>query len=125
MTHKLLGIPFAFACFHFFTAEKPYANRSAWGWYFGAIMVAGLLAYVGRVIGKDIVTQGVAYTVKQADVSGSTLNLELAPAGKALKHHAGQFVVLKVQKPGLGEPHIFTVASGPESPTLRFFVFCI
>lgn len=122
LTHKLLGIPFAFACFHFFTAEKPYANRSAWGWYFGAIMVAGLLAYVGRVVGKDIVTPGVAYTVKQADVSGSTLNLELAPAGKALKHHAGQFVVLKVQKPGLGEPHIFTVASGPESPTLRFFI---
>jgi len=122
LTHKLLGIPFAFACFHFFTAEKPYANGSAWGWYFGAIMVAGLLAYVGRVVGKDIVRPGVAYTVKRADVSGSTLDLELTPTGEALKHHVGQFVVLKVQKPGLREPHIFTVASGPESPILRFFI---
>ncbi len=122
LTHKLLGIPFAFACFHFFTAEKPYANGSAWGWYFGAVMVAGLLAYVVRVVGKDIVTPGVAYTVERADVAGSTLDLELTPMGKALKHHAGEFVVLKVQKPGLREPHIFTIASGPESPTLRLFI---
>jgi len=28
-THKLLGIPFVFASWHFFTAEKPYENSSA------------------------------------------------------------------------------------------------
>ena len=121
-THKLLGIPFAFACFHFFTAEKPYANGSVWGWYFGAVMFAGLFAYVVRVIGKDIVTPGVPYRVKRAKVSGSTLDLELEPVSKAVEHHAGQFVVLKVQKPGLREPHIFTVASQPDSSTLRFFI---
>ena len=121
-THKLLGIPFAFACFHFFTAEKPYANGSGWGWYFGGFMVAGLAAFLVRVIGKDVVAPGVSYQVERADVSGSTLDVELAPTGKALEHHAGQFAVLKVQKPGLREPHIFTIASPPDSPTLRFFI---
>ena len=57
-THKLLGIPFAFASWHFFTAEKPYANGSAWGWWFGAFMVAGLGAYVARVFVRDTVANG-------------------------------------------------------------------
>ena len=29
---------------------------------------------------------------------------------------------MKVQKPGLSEPHIFTIASGPDEPALRFFI---
>ena len=121
-THKLLGIPFAFASFHFFTAEKPYANGSPWGWYFGGIMIAGLLGYLVRVVGKDIVAPGITYRVSAADVHGSTLELQLTPEGKALRHHAGQFAVLKIQEPGLREPHIFTIASHPDSPTLRFFI---
>lgn len=121
-THKLLGVPFAFACFHFFTAEKTYANGSPWGWYFGGFMLAGLAAYVIRVIGKDVVAPGTSYHVTRADVHGSTLDLELAPDADPISHHAGQFAVLKVQKPGLREPHIFTIASEPTSSTLRFFI---
>ena len=58
LTHKLPGIPFAFASLHFFTAEKPYANGSAWGWWFGAFMVAGLAAYVARVLIRDVAVPG-------------------------------------------------------------------
>ena len=29
---------------------------------------------------------------------------------------------MKVQKPGLSEPHIFTIASGPDEPAFRFFI---
>lgn len=122
LTHKLLGIPFAFASFHFFTAEKPYANGSAWGWYFGGFMVTGLAAYLFRVVGKDVVAPGVRYRVERADLSGSSMDLELFPVGKPLTHQAGQFVVLKIQLPGLREPHIFTIASAPDAPSLRFFV---
>lgn len=121
-THKLLGIPFAFASFHFFAAEKPYANDSAWGWYFGAFMVAGLAAYLTRVVGKDVVAPGVTYRVERADVSGSSMDLELVPVGKPIVHQAGQFAVLKTQRSGLREPHIFTIASAPNSPSLRFFI---
>ncbi len=121
-THKLLGVPFAFASFHFFTAEKPYANSSAWGYYFGAFMLAGLGAYLYRVIGKDVVAPGVKYKVSRADLNGSTLDLELTPIGKPLLHEAGQFAVLKVQRPGLREPHIFTIASEPDAAGLRFFI---
>lgn len=122
LTHKLLGIPFAFASWHFITAEKTYANNSPWGWYFGSIMAVGLLAYLWRVVALDMVAQGKRYEVVGADVEGTTLDLRLAPKGRPLTHKAGQFAVLKIQERGLSEPHIFTIASSPDSEHLRFFI---
>lgn len=121
-THKLLGIPFAFACFHFFTAEKTYANGSAWGWWFGAWMVAGLVAFVARVVGRDMLARGNEYKVVAAEHQGSTTRLELAPVGKPIDQALGQFVFLKLDVPGMSEPHPFTIASAPENPNLEFFV---
>ena len=121
-THKLLGVPFAFACFHFFTAEKPYANGSAWGWWFGFFMVAGLVAWIVRVVGRDVLAPGTPYRVVATDLVGSTLDLRLAPTGKPLQFVAGQFAALKVQHRGLREPHIFTIAAAPSESELRFFI---
>ncbi len=121
-THKLLGVPFAFASWHFFTAEKTYANHSPWGWYFGAIMGVGLLAYLYRVVVRDMLLRGRSYTVVGMTRRGSTLELELAPKGRRLAHRAGQFAVLKIQERGLSEPHLFTIASAPDAPNLRFFI---
>lgn len=122
-SHKLIGIPFAFACWHFYTAEKPYANGSAWGWWFVAVMLAGLGAYVYRVVGRDMLAQGVPYRVVHAQRNDSTLEVELAPDGiRRLGQSTGQFAVVKVQRRGLREPHVFTVASSPNSEYLRFFI---
>ncbi|MEM8923490.1 MAG: ferric reductase-like transmembrane domain-containing protein [Actinomycetota bacterium] len=122
LTHKLLGIPFLFASWHFFTAEKTYANNSPWGWYFGSIMGIGIAAYLWRVVVRDMLFRGRSYRVVSADVDGTTLDLELAPNGRKLHHRAGQFAVLKFQKRGLSEPHPFTIASSPSSDNLRFFI---
>ena len=122
LTHKLLGIPFAFASWHFLTAEKTYANWSPWGWYFGAIMGVGLISYLYRVVVRDMLFRGRAHKVVGTTVRGSTLELELAPKRRRLQHEAGQFAVLKIQERGLSEPHMFTIASAPDSPNLRFFI---
>ncbi|MGI9657698.1 MAG: ferredoxin reductase family protein [Gaiellaceae bacterium] len=122
LTHKFLGVPFAFASLHFFTAEKPYANGSGWGWYFGIWMLAGLGAYLTRVVGRDMALQGTRYRVRSVEHQGSTTALSLAPVGAKLKHHAAQFAVLKLQRRGLSEPHVFTIASSPESKELRFYI---
>lgn len=121
-THKLLGVPFAFASWHFYTAEKTYENGSAWGWWFGGFMIAGLLAYVLRVVGRDMLWPGARHRVTGIDRQGSTTELRLAPVNRPLGQRAGQFAVLKVQASGLREPHVFTVASGPAEPELRFFI---
>ncbi len=122
LSHKLLGIPFAFASWHFFTAEKTYANGSGWGWYFGAIMIAGIVSFLLRVIGRDMFAQGVRYRIEETDRRGSTTEIRLRPVGRPLIHDAGQFAVVKIQRPGLREPHVFTIASGPDEEHLRFFV---
>jgi predicted ferric reductase len=122
LTHKLLGVPFLFACLHFYTAEKPYPNGSGWGWYFGIFMVVGIVAYGLRVVVRDMIFPGLRYTISGTTVHGTTLELTLRPDGDRLQHQSGQFAVVKVQKPGLSEPHIFTIASGPDEPALRFFI---
>ena len=122
LTHKLLGIPFAFACWHFYTAEKTYANGSAWGWWFGIWMLLGLAAFVLRVIGIDMVGRGRAYKIIAADHTETMTRLELAPTGKPLGQKAGQFAFVKLDVPGMREPHPFTIASVPDNPNLEFMI---
>ena len=123
LTHKLLGIPFVFACWHFYTAEKTYANGSGWGWYFGLFMLAGIAAWVARVAGRDIIARGVPYRIVEKRQTDTVTELVLRPTGRrSLQYHAGQFAFIKVQAPGMSEPHALTIASAPESGHLRFFI---
>lgn len=121
-THKLFGIPFAFASVHFFTTEKTYANGSPWGWWFGAWMLVGMGAWLLRVVGIDMIGRGRHYKVVAAEHAGTHTRLELAPAGRPLGHELGQFAFVKLDVAGLREPHPFTIASSPEAPNLEFFV---
>ncbi len=122
LTHKLMGIPFVMACFHFITATKTYANNSPWGWYFGAIMAAGVVTYLYRVLGRDVVAPGLRYEITAVERHGVTTEVRLRPKGRALQFKAGQFAVFKLQQPGLREPHVFTIASSPEEDQLRFYI---
>ncbi|MEO0493848.1 MAG: ferredoxin reductase family protein [Actinomycetota bacterium] len=122
LSHKLLGIPFAFASWHFFTAEKTYANGSPWGWYFGLIMLAGLAGWIWRSGVISALLPGHRYRVASAIVRDTTLDLELEPDGRPMTHEAGQFAVVKIQKKGLTEPHVFTIASPPDAGRLRFYI---
>ncbi len=122
-THKLLGIPFAFGSWHFYTAAKPYDNSSAWGQWFAAFMVVGLAAYLLRIFGRDMILRGLRYKVASVEHGRSTSELLLEPAGRRrLKHRAGQFAMIKIQYPGLTEPHPFTIASAPGSHRVRFLI---
>ncbi len=122
LTHKFLGIPFAFACFHFFTAEKPYANNSSWGWWFGTWMVVGLVAFLARVVGRDMVAKGHRYRVVEALHTTDTTKLALEPVGRPMTQHAGQFAFVKLDIPGMSEPHPFTIASPPDNDRLEFYI---
>lgn len=121
-THKLFGIPFAFASWHFFTATKPYDNSSAWGWYFSAFMLTGLIAYIARILIRDTVLQGKDYTVVAADHSDTATRLELAPTGKPMAFEQGQFAFVRLGIKGMTEPHPFSIASGPSRQNLVFYI---
>jgi predicted ferric reductase len=121
-THKLFGIPFAFASWHFYTARKPFDNASAWGWFFTVTMLVGLAAWLVRILVRDTVAQGTGYTVKTAETSGSITRISLAPTGEALDYKPGQFAFLRIDTPGMKEPHPFSIASAPSSGELEFYI---
>jgi predicted ferric reductase len=121
-THKLIGIPFAFASWHFFTAEKTYDNGSFWGIWFAVFMLVGLSAYLLRVFVRDGSSRGYEYRVVSHEHRGSISSLEIEPVGEPLDYRLGQFVFLKIDEPGMREPHAFTIASGPDHRNLHFFI---
>jgi predicted ferric reductase len=122
LAHKLLVLPYAFSCWHFYTSTKPYANASFWGSWFTGFMFLGLAAWLYRVLWRDMFRKGKLHTVSKIEVSGNVLTLELEPIGPELKYQLGQFAFLKVKVPGLREPHPFTIASSPDEQCLRFVI---
>ena len=122
LSHKFLVIPYAFACWHFYTATKPYANDSGWGRWFTGFMIFGLAAWFVQVVWHDMVRRGRRYRVSHIRHDDNTVTVELEPIGMPLRHKAGQFAFLKIDAPGLREPHPFTIASAPDEPGLRFVI---
>lgn len=121
-THKLLGIPYAFSCFHFYTAEKTFENGSGYGIWFAAMMIVGLVAFVLRVGVKDVLLKGRRYRIREVHPGLDATELCLEPVGRPLRHRAGQFAFLRFDLPGMREPHPFSIASAPGAGELRFFV---
>ena len=122
LAHKLLVLPYAFSCWHFYTSTKPYANASFWGSWFTGFMFLGLAAWLYRVLWRDMFRKGKLHTVSKIDITGNVLTIELEPIGTELKYQLGQFAFLKVKVPGLREPHPFTIASSPDEQCLRFVI---
>ena len=122
LTHKLLVLPYAFSCWHFYTATKPYANASLWGAWFTGFMLLGLVAWLYRVLWRDIFRKGKLYVVSHIEQTGNVLTIEIEPVGAALKYQLGQFAFLTIKVPGLREPHPFTIASSPDEKCLRFVI---
>jgi predicted ferric reductase len=122
LAHKLLVLPYAFSCWHFYTSTKPYANASFWGSWFTGFMFLGLAAWLYRVLWRDMFRKGKLHTVSKIEVTGNVLTIELEPIGPELKYQLGQFAFLKVKVPGLREPHPFTIASSPDEQCLRFVI---
>lgn len=122
LSHKLLGVPFVFVAFHTVTVDKPFPPESAWSLALVAISVVGVVAWWWRVVGRDGLRRGLPYRVVSTAVHERTLELELSPVHRSLRHRAGRFAIVKMQLPGLREPHPFTIASAPEEDRLRFFI---
>ena len=122
LTHKLLVLPYAFACWHFYTSTKPYANVSFWGLWFTGFMLLGLAAWIYRVLWRDMIRRGKLHRVSNIEHEGNVISIELEAIGDPLKYKLGQFAFLKVKVPGLREPHPFTIASSPEEKCLRFVI---
>ncbi|MEY3070095.1 MAG: hypothetical protein RL473_202 [Actinomycetota bacterium] len=73
LTHKLLVLPYAFACWHFYTSTKPYANVSFWGLWFTGFMLLGLAAWIYRVLWRDMIRRGKLHRVSNIEHVGNII----------------------------------------------------
>ena len=85
-------------------------------------MLAGLVAWIARIVVRDAVAQGKSYTVVDVEHEGSLTRVELAPTGRPLDFDPGQFAFLRFEAKGMREPHPFSIASGPTSDNLVFYI---
>ena len=121
-THKFLGVPFVFASFHFYTAEKPFATTSGWGWYFNVVMLAGIATWGLRVVGLDRWRRGPRYRIVSIGTDTAATDLRLEACGRPLRHRPGQFAFLRLEHRGRGESHPFSFAGPPRSRHARFVI---
>jgi predicted ferric reductase len=80
------------------------------------------VAWLYRVVWRDIFRKGKLHFVSQIEITGNILTIELEPVGNSMKYQSGQFAFLRVKVPSLREPHPFTIASSPDERCLRFVI---
>ena len=122
-SHRLIGIFFALASFHFIFIEKPFSVFDLPGLYIGAFCVIGIISYVYLLIPRGIGHNSTLYQVADVVNHGSVTEFHLLPQGKGITHKAGQFAFVNFNQQGLGEIHPFTISSAPQTNgNLRFMV---
>ena len=111
-THRLIGIFFVLAAFHYLFILKPYSNGDPLGVYMAVICGIGCVAYAYTSAPRRF-RPSRAYEITSLDDEGGAIAVELAAKGTPLKHQSGQFAFFAFRGAGLSEPHPFTISSAP------------
>ncbi len=121
-THRFIGAMFVLAFLHYFLISKPFSNLDPLGLYITAFCVMGILSYLYTLL--PIAWRGWKhFTINNIEQQHGTTVLSLSPVGKSIDFRAGQFAFISIYKPGLSEPHPFTISNAPNtSGQLRFTI---
>lgn len=122
-SHKLFAVVYGISVWHVVTTARPFGPSSWAQWFTYVIIAAGVLAMLYRLVWVDMLKPGTAYTITSATSNARSVDLTLSPTGRPVVHAPGQNVVVRIQHPGLREPHFFSIASGPrEDKSLRLVI---
>ncbi len=122
-SHRLIGLFFALAAFHYILIEKPYSAFDLQGIYITAFCAIGILAYLYLLIPRMVGHNSLAYEVTNVTNHPGGTEVNLKPQGKGINHKAGQFTFLNFNPLMLQEAHPFTISSAPkENGELRFMI---
>ena len=112
-SHRLIGVAFIFIAFHQMFIKRPFDGNALLAGYLNIFAVIGILSFIYIQIAPFLRRR--AYTVTSVDQQGGATLISAAPDSRPLKRSAGQFAVINFDKPGLKEPHPFTISGvGPE-----------
>lgn len=108
-THRLMGLFFTFGALHYLLVLKPFQNGDPLGLYTSAFCILGVLAFAYRLLPAGV-RPAKAFKITEITPTGHALAITMAPKGRKLRHHAGQFAFLSIKG---AEPHPFTLSSAP------------
>jgi len=122
-SHKFMGCLFALSSFHYIFMLKPFSMTEPLGAYILAFCIMGLICYAITLLPFKILAGRSSYRVTKIHQTGDSTAIELRPSGRGIKHLGGQFCFLSIQRPGLQEPHPFTISCAPnDQKTLQITI---
>lgn len=120
-THQFIGVPFILAGYHAFNAGSTFALSPYMKGWMSFIVLAGLIAYLYKVVLYRWVGPRHIFTVVELINLGDKVEVYLKPIKQNFKFNAGEFVFLGVKnnKNIPKEQHPFTIASDPNKGNIK------
>ena len=120
LTHRFIGLLFIMVAFHQTFIKRPYDGTAMLATYLNIFALIGTASYIYTQLFPWLRTRTYeVFDVKRHD--GATV-ISARPTGRPLKARPGQFGFFRVSKPGLREPHPFTIAGMEEGGIVRFAI---
>ena len=120
LTHRFIGLLFILVAFHQAFIKRPYDGTVMLATYLNIFAVIGMASYLYTQLFPWLRTR--TYEVFNIERHEGATIVSARPVGRPLKAKAGQFGFFRVNKPGLREPHPFTIAGMEEGGTVRFAI---
>ena len=119
-THRLIGLLFVLVAFHQMFIKRPYDGTALLAVYLNAFAALGILSYAYTQLLPWLRTRG--YEVFEVAKHDGATMITARPVGRPMRAKPGQFGFLRVMKPGLREPHPFTIAGIEADGIVRFAI---
>ena len=120
LTHYLMGPVFLAVAFHQSFIKRPYSGADLLSDWLNLISIVGFVAYFYGLLAPFLRKKG--YEVVEVMREPLATIVRLKPDANGIPSRPGQFAFVSVNRPGLKEPHPFTIAKRDEDGTLTFAI---
>ncbi|OCW59481.1 ferredoxin reductase family protein [Hoeflea olei] len=106
--HRFIGLFFIAVAIHFNFIKRPFDGTAWLAVYLNIFAVIGIASYIQTQANAFLRRR--RYRVVSVIHAGAATLVTAEPEGRAIKASPGQFAFISADRPGLGEPHPFTIA---------------
>ena len=107
-THRFIGVFFILIAFHFLFIKRPFDGSALLVSYLVIFAILGITAFIYTQVRSFLHTR--SYVVTAVEKAHGATVITAEPVKGAIKARPGQFAFIAAGKPGLREPHPFTIA---------------
>jgi predicted ferric reductase len=120
ITHRFIGLLFVMVAFHQMFIKRPYDGTALLATYLNLFALIGIVSYAYTQLLPWLRTR--RYEVVNVERHDGATIISARPIGGKLRAKPGQFGFFRVNKPGLREPHPFTIAGIEDDGSVRFAI---